>query len=408
MIKTETTKVKAIPFKAINAFMAPTFIIQGTINHVGNLKTIQTKKGAKSFFYMVLSDYQGSQMKLNFWETDAIKYADQFKKEQVYQIEKLRVYEPSDLRYATYGPYELVCSDNTKFTQLQKTNKFILPQVWNFVENIASISSCEVQSKIDTVGIVTELEDAREVTTNGQKRRNVMVRSFSLLDHTGKIKVSLWAEQAEVNIHEGQIVAIKMARVTGYRGRSLSVAGFIEINPKHVQVDELIRWKQEKNLTLKLLTTSVKNITKNNANLSQDWEKAATVSIKDLQMISQAYSYTHELPTSKIFKVACNIKRIQGNMFYAKKNQTVRWCLKLTLENDEKEWLPAIAFEVAAANIMRNLSAEQASELQKNDFPEFMKMIEEVKKEKYIFRIYCKENVYLNAKRLQFIIEDLD
>lgn len=359
-------------------------------------------------------DFQGSTIRVNFWEEQAIKFNQVLQKNKVYQSEQLKIYEPVNPLYAVWGPLELNCTENTSFQELQPTNKLINAPFWNFVD-IETISSLRTGELIDVIGMVGNVQEIKEVVT--KQGSSIKLKNFDLCDSTGKITVTLWRNDAEIKMKDGEIVALKKAKIGNYRGTTLSLSGFIEKKLTNSKFDEVLRWKQSQNKTVKLLLDATKSITEGNANLSHDWTKAITVDISQIQLLESAFSYSQKLPQITFFKLEANIQKINGNMFYVSKEtdeekQEIRWCLKLTLRqngDEQQEFITAVAFGPAATKIMSDLSAKQAKAMRETQFADFMEIIHKVTDayKQYIFHIYCKISEYQQQKQLQFVVADI-
>ena len=99
-------------------------------------------------------------------------------------------------------------------------------------------------------------------------------------------------------------------------------------------------------------------------------------------------------------------------MFY-EKNNTQNWCSKIIIqdENEDDEMsVKALAFTKTAQQIMNGLTAEKASKMQRDNFQQFVAIIDQVTKSQdtYVFGICCKESSFNEVKRLDFIIETVE
>ena len=406
------TKVTILPLKAIGPYTPATFTIEGKIIHVEPIKTIQTRRRTKSFFYIVLADVNGTSMKINFWESQAVLHFGKFKKEELYQFSNLKVYEPTNPAFAIYGSIELNFQNHTKFVKINETKSFILPQYWRFIDGIQDIVQKSENEKIDVVGMVFDVGDEHEVTVGrDQKRRKTTVKSFKLIDQTGKVTVSCWGDKSKIQLQQYQIIAIKKARVTNYGGKTLTVLGHIEKKPKHVKVTEINLWKQSQNAALEQLIKATKSVTdESKMNVKHDYSNAKVTTVSEALDVRDAYHFTTALPEETFFIVPAKIKKINNNMFFQKEKK-FHWRLKIQisdpLEQENQIW--ATAFQTAATKIMNNLSPQAAIKMQEQDNERFTNLItSKFNAEIYNFHLYCKENEWNEIKRLDFIIEDVE
>ena len=116
-----------------------------------------------------------------------------FKKKSSYQISQIKVHEPRNAKHTMHGPIESTCTQKTKFVAVNETSlkQFILHQHWSFVENISSIATKQVNSKIDRIWCICDSQESREVTVgNGSLLRVTNALSFNLFHATVKINCS--------------------------------------------------------------------------------------------------------------------------------------------------------------------------------------------------------------------------
>ncbi len=110
----------------------------------------------------------------------------------------------------------------------------IKAQPFDFVA-ISDLEQCGENSMVDILGVCTAASAIGSINT--KKGSQLDKRSIVLGDSTGKsVEVTLWGEEAQKNEEHklvNQIVAIKSARVSYYRNRTLSTSfqSRIHINP---------------------------------------------------------------------------------------------------------------------------------------------------------------------------------
>ena len=351
-------------------------------------------------------------MKINFWESQAVLNFGKFKKEQLYQFSNLKVYEPSSPTFALYGSIELNAQNHSKFVKIEKTKSFILPQYWRFIDGIEDIAEKSENEKIDVVGMVFDIENEKEITVGrDHRKRPTTVRSFKLIDQTGKITVSCWGEKSKIQLQEHQIIAIKKARISNYGGKSLTVLGYIEENPKHVKVKELKTWKQTQKLMLARLIKETKSVTdESGMSRKHDYSKAKTTTVSNVIDVRDTFHLTNALPQQTLFIVPAKIKKINNNMFFQKANKP-HWRLKIQIldpvEKENQIWVTA--FQTPASKILDDLSPEAAIKMQTQDTSAFTSMItSKFNADTYNFHLFAKENEWQDMKRLEFIVEDVE
>ena len=268
--------------------MVPTFIIQGRITFKSQLQNLVIKQRRKSHFHIVMSDSESNNIKINFWKAEAIQFFAKLEQGQIYQVSAIKIYEPNP-RYALYGPLELVCTRSTKFEEIKNCKDYILPQNWKFMTDIESIQQKQDRQLIDVIGIACEIQEPREITvSNGT--RITQLKNLNLMDESGKINVAVWGSEANIKIKEGQIIAIKKARVGFYGGKSLTVAGYIELNPNNPTLHEILKFKQEKCKILKAVIDKTKKITDETLTTNnKHWKTALMKTVQRMKKVEDAY-----------------------------------------------------------------------------------------------------------------------
>ena len=400
---------KIMFLKDIGAYTPPNFIVKGKINHIAPIKHIFVFGNPKDYFYAVIIDAQGTEKKINFWGPDAIKYQGILKKNVCYEIKRLRPYQQNRVQFQMYGKIELTCQPATVFTAKEESDddEIILLQKWNFVRNIKQIATKPEHAKLDVLGYVANLEDAKEVTT--QHGNTKSLRKFEIVDQTARIEVALWDGQTEVKMSDGDLIALKSARVTKFKGKSLALNGYIEKQPQHSMVDQIKQWRAEKK---KDFTTLIQTLTtlSSGRGRGHDWTNAEFIDLQQADTLREQHRSTQRMPVKKAFKIKAGIDEINNNMWYTK-DSTLYWRLKITLKDEQDRWLTCAAFRTPARKLFNDLSAEEASKLQIAEPGEFTNMIEKVKetKQEYTFFVYVKENNWNPyQKYLDFIIEDFE
>ena len=88
---------------------------------------------------------------------------------------------------------------------------------------------------IDLIAVVTEVQSVSQIQikSTGELRDK---RSITLADDSGlSLGATCWGELAQLDIQEGQILAIRGAKLSDYGGKSLNMdnqSTWIEFNPE--------------------------------------------------------------------------------------------------------------------------------------------------------------------------------
>ena len=398
------------PLKQITKFRLPTFTVRGQFTHLSPLRHISVRGRQTSYFHGIFVDQAGTEKKVNFWGDDAIKMNALLKTVTCYLIFGLKPYFQKRQNYQLFGPIELTWTSLTKCEEAKvEETVLILCQMWKFVLSIKKIRQKQTGTKVDTIGFVGDLEDVSEITTKYGKKTNK--RKFTLFDETAKITVTLWGQQTEVTLKIGQIVAIKQAQINDYAGRSLTVRGHIELEPKHTRVMELQQWKAEQNTSLKLLLQKLETLSDGKIGIGEvDWKAAQEITIVQAMQMRETFIISNKEPSVQNFILKAKVIDIDQNLFYSKNNEPA-WKLNLTLTSKESEeiWVKAIAFGEAASKFMKK-TAKEASDLQTNDVEAFEEyMLKRTNSSEFdLFYVKTKVNEWQGNKRLDFIVQDIE
>lgn len=77
----------------------------------------------------------------------------------------------------------------------------------DFEEDITPIGDYQEMQNITVLGVVTKLQDVRTFTRSNDGSEGKL-RSFSIADGTGEIRVTLWGDDVEIDLNKGDIVKI--------------------------------------------------------------------------------------------------------------------------------------------------------------------------------------------------------
>ena len=75
--------------------------------------------------------------------------------------------------------------------------------------------------KLDVLCYVCNLDEVQQITTRQHKVTKRL--NFEIMDQTARVKVTLGCEQANSDIEEHDLIALKTAKVSNYNGKSLTL-----------------------------------------------------------------------------------------------------------------------------------------------------------------------------------------
>lgn len=406
---------RQIKMEAIGQYTRVGFTIKGTVNKRTPL-TLKSSRGSQSdFFFAVLKEKTGFEMKITFWGDQALASWGLLKEGNRVYMTGLQP-KKIPLAYATHGQIELTSTrglqiqvDDEEDEDEDKDDDLTLLSNWKFPVSILKIIEKEAGTMIDALGFCYSIEEVRTVTTN--KGGQVDLLKFELVDQTARIRVSAWNEEARTKLEEGQLIAIKGAKVSNWNGKSLNITGYIETNPQHTMCDVLKNWKSNTKPIVKSLFKEIKNLSDKSA-MSYSWDEIPTYTISQVKQVQEKFRIRQTKPEINAFKVEARIDDVGNKLWYAKFGR-LNWSLNLVLEDERGNWINAISFDEVAKKLLGNLTADEAQQLQLNDEEKFVKVIEGIKfnnsKKSHVFCIYGKENNFNSAsKYLDFVVADID
>ena len=388
------------------------FTIKGTINHRSPLETKTVFGLEKSFFFAVIIDHAGTEMKISFWADQAVDSYGKLKKGSRVWITGLAP-KKAKFGYATHGDIEL---KSTKGLQIQIDDEdedadddILIIHSWNAPPSILKISEKPINTIIDAIGFVHSIEDVKQITTRKSKQTDLL--NFDLVDQTARIRVSAWGQHAHTELSDGQLIGIKGARVSDYNGRSLTVTGYIEKEPQGTMCDSLNDWKQSTNPIIKALFKKIPNLS-DKAAIGHDWNAAPTHSIPQIRQVQEKFRIRQSMPQISAVKVEAKIDDVHNSLWYSKADG-LHWKVKLTLEDEQQNWFEAVGFDEVGKKFFNGLSADEAHTMQMEEEEKFIELIEGIKfrqsNKKHVFCIYAKENKWNSSRKyIDWIIEDVD
>ena len=391
-------------FKEINPWLPKNIKIVARVMHKTNVRTRNCFGKQKDLFTVILIDSESDLMQMQFWADLALKYASMLREGELYSFENMQIRTIENEKYALYSKFELVCTPRTSIVKLESTKKHILKESWDLIESVEDLEKSSEDDVIDIIGVVCNVGTVEEKHTKWGK--TVTKLDFELADSTARVRCTAWGEQSQALLIDYTIIGLKKAKVSKYGGRSLNVNGFIKLNPSHSQVDDIKEWIEDSNQKVEDLVSNVRSLTDvTNVDLKHDFTNAQDFKIAQLLFMSEKFRETQNFPDTTVFKLTAKIKNIAQNMFYEKNGKHL-WCLRLSLVDEDKKWIKAVAFEKPAKSLFQK-DGDAAKKMQTNQPIQFGNMIQAMieKQQQYVFYMYCKENNYFSNARLDFIIE---
>ena len=389
------SKEKQVFLSDLNPFLNE-FLLKFRIIFKSAVKRYSFKGENKSAFYLIVMDKNNEEMKLTFYQTFCFKFLKKIKIGKSYSIKNAQIKASNN---CIFNQYELVCQHATEINQLKKKAAVIEDQVWNPLKSISEINASRIGKRIDIFGMVMNVIIIKKQKTKSGREIDRM--TFDLIDSSSIIQVTAWDEHTKIAIKERAIIGIKHATVGDWNALSLTVSGFLVLNPKHALADAIRDWKKDNNdvldeILMDILRLSVKKTNNSKMNVADVYKK-----VKD-------FARTKTFPKVKFFTLQANIKSCDPKMWYKKQNH-YHWRLLLFLSNvsQNTKVIQSICFEKAAANIFKDFTADEAEKMKKDQPEKFASTMLTLldPKNTYIFHCHFETNNHFGKPILEVIAD---
>lgn len=189
-----------------------------------------------------LLDKDGTEIVATMFNAAVDKFYDVFGKDKLFYIEGGRVQVNENKKYSHIkNDYRILLNEFSTVCPTFDDNSMYRIS-YNFM-NISSIEKIREGDFVDIIGIVIKCNDLKNIISK-KHNKCLSKRTFSILDKTGKIDVSLWgtvAEQIKNKFEKYPIVAFKACSVSNFNGKTLSSGSYC-INPNVSKTAELQLW----------------------------------------------------------------------------------------------------------------------------------------------------------------------
>eukprot|EP00486_Rosalina_sp_Unknown_P008984 CAMPEP_0201592414 /NCGR_PEP_ID=MMETSP0190_2-20130828/190319_1 /ASSEMBLY_ACC=CAM_ASM_000263 /TAXON_ID=37353 /ORGANISM="Rosalina sp." /LENGTH=309 /DNA_ID=CAMNT_0048051181 /DNA_START=706 /DNA_END=1632 /DNA_ORIENTATION=+ len=234
-----------------------------------NLRHYSNQKGDGKFFGVDLLDREGTEIRAVAFNEAADKFFTIFQKNGVYLISKGQVRLARKGYSHIKNDYSITLNEHSEVIPVNDNNNDIEQQKYRFTP-IEQIQQVEPKSFVDVIGVVIDVSDIQPIMSS-RTQQQMKKRNLKIADQTAKIDVTLWNKDAEEYSEEqlkDTVIALKGCKVSGFGGRSLSAAGYIEIHPERKETNDLIAWLRNHggdttNLNVTELTTGGGNVNVN-------------------------------------------------------------------------------------------------------------------------------------------------
>jgi replication factor A1 len=235
------------PISALNPY-SNRWSIKVRVTTKGDVRSWSNAKGTGRMFKTELLDEAGSEIGAAFFKDAVDKFDSLIVAGGVYVMSggKVKVADPKFSRHQ----YEITFDEKSTISACND-DKVISSVQYNF-RQLATLSEAAVGSSVDVIGVLSEVKDAATINTKAGKE--MQKREIVIMDSSGDsgattIEVTLWDAKAALPLAQGQVVAVKGAKVSEWNTRSLSTMGSssIAVGPDLPEAHALLGWFQSTN-----------------------------------------------------------------------------------------------------------------------------------------------------------------
>uniref|UniRef100_A0A3P8ZLN0 Replication protein A subunit n=1 Tax=Esox lucius TaxID=8010 RepID=A0A3P8ZLN0_ESOLU len=259
------------------------------VTNKSSIRTWSNSRGEGKLFSFETVDESG-EIKVTAFNKEVDKFFPLLETGKVYYITrgKLKV---ANKQYSTLkNDYEMTLHSETSI--LPCTDDQGLPMVQCDFVPISQLEHRDKDAIIDVIGVCRSVEDVSRLTT--KTSREVSKRDIHLMDSSAKmVTVTLWGEEAERFDGSCQpVVAVKGARVSDFRGRSLSAlfSSTVMVNPDIPEAYRLRGWFDKEGYAL--AGQSLTEMRSRGGGANTCWKTLSDVTTEQLGQGDKADYYT--------------------------------------------------------------------------------------------------------------------
>lgn len=255
---------------------------------------------------ITLKDKTGSEIRGTFFNEQVVEFEHIVEADKVYQISGGLIKEKNSRFNSTLHDYEISFNSSTKFLPMPD-DQTIGKLTYRF-RKLADLPNVSPKSSVDIIAYIITVNELQSVTLKDNKtteKRDIIICD----DSNVKCDMTLWDKEArDFPTEGGFIVAFKDAKLSDFKGRTLSSPSNLILNPTFPEAYQIQSW-----------------INNNQINNDFDFNKMATIS--NGGDISRSYLYlsqindlelgTHEKPDYGTAIVTLSDVMLNRRIYYA-------------------------------------------------------------------------------------------
>lgn len=207
-----------------------------------DIREYHTQRGQGKLFNVTFTDVTG-EIRATAFNQQVDEFYDKLVNGQAYTIEGFRVQAANKKFSNVNNDFELMFTRDTKVVHVNDAED--IPRVKFAFVPFSQLLKYGKDSLVDVIGAIHDVSEVQHIivrTTNNA----VPKREVTLVDDSAiSVRVTLWGDQAQdFAMTEGEILAVKAAKVSDFDGRSLSVTRMSPMfpNPDDPEAFRLKGW----------------------------------------------------------------------------------------------------------------------------------------------------------------------
>lgn len=233
-----------IPIKALNPYQQK-WNIKVRVTKKSDQRTWSNARGEGKLFSIEMLDAQGDEIRGTFFKEDVDRFWNVLHEGQTYIVSGGRL-KVANRKYTTVdNQFEISFGRETQIFPIQDEGAIKNLQITPV--RISALENKKAKDNVDILGIVTEVDEVRRITTRAGKE--AVKRDITIVDvSSASVRCTLWGKHAkedDANAYQGNpTIALKGASVSEWGGRTLSTYNStrVELHPDVAGVEELKAW----------------------------------------------------------------------------------------------------------------------------------------------------------------------
>ena len=232
-----------MPIAHLNPYINA-WTIKARVTDKSDIKRWSNDRGEGYLFNIKVIDSNKGELKCTFFKDACDKFYPSVEQGKVYTFSGGKV-EQANARYNPGAELEVTFDTGSQIHPVADDNQ-IVKQNYRFCP-IGSLEQVPENTVVDVLAVIKSFEEPSEIISQKQGGKTIPKRDLTVVDASGAdVRLTIWGDKSfdpSYPWHESPIVAFKDVKVGSYGGRSLSLAGNLEINPDIPEAHELYKWK---------------------------------------------------------------------------------------------------------------------------------------------------------------------